>query len=676
MGTIQFKKDDFENIVEALSDLKNGHYWKRAKPQEDENLNLLANKINELAISLEVQAQDDLQLRKLINSVPDMLGYWDADLLNVHANNAYYKFFGKSPNEIFGKHIRELLGEEVYKKNEPHFKAVLDGLPQIFERELPFASGKGSRPCLTKYIPDFINNRVAGFFVVVTDLTELKRMDQNYKAVIETLGEGVVLQNRKAEIIEFNQNACTILGLTEDQLVGRTSFDPRWKAIKEDGSDFDGSEHPAIVALKTGKSVAGVIMGIKLPSGETRWLNINANPYKIHKKNSERAAEDTESKEQMVVCTFTDISNIKSREDELRFILKSLKIGIWKLNPVNQSLTWDKSMYELFEINEQDFTGDYQAWENTLTTESKTKAIEELNKALSGEKEFNTVFEIKTKSSGRRSISGIGKVDRDQSGNALMMYGINMDCTDSVLREQEIQRLANESRRNAKLASLGELSAGIAHEINNPLAIIDGSLELISKYRENPEKFAAKVDGMKKATHRISRIIQSLKKFSRSDSKPMYQNHKLGEIINDAVILTEAKSKKHDTSVSVESHANIILKCDEIEIEQVLVNLINNAIDAISDRSEKWIKISYFEEGPAVVVRITDSGPGIPESVRNKLFDPFFTTKETGEGTGLGLSITKGILDEHDATISVLDTLPNTCFEIRFHRKEEIKRVN
>ena len=378
----------------------------------------------------------------------------------------------------------------------------------------------------------------------------------------------------------------------------------------------------------------------------------------------------------MVVCTFTDISNIKSREDELRFILKSLKIGIWKLNPVNRSLTWDKSMYDLFEINEQDFSGDYQAWENTLTTESKTKAIEELNKALSGEKEFNTVFEIKTKSSGRRSISGIGKVDRDQSGNALMMYGINMDCTDAVLREQEIQRLANESRRNAKLASLGELSAGIAHEINNPLAIIDGSLELISKYRENPEKFSAKVDGMKKATHRISRIIQSLKKFSRSDSKPLYLDHKLGEIINDAVILTEAKSKKHDTSVSIEGNANIILKCDEIEIEQVLVNLINNAIDAISDRSEKWIKISYFEEGPTVIVRITDSGPGIPEGVRNKLFDPFFTTKETGEGTGLGLSITKGILDEHDASISVLDTLPNTCFEIRFHRKEEIKRVN
>ena len=111
--------------------------------------------------------------------------------------------------------------------------------------------------------------------------------------------------------------------------------------------------------------------------------------------------------------------------------------------------------------------------------------------------------------------------------------------------------------------------------------------------------------------------------------------------------------------------------CDEVEIEQVLVNLINNAIDAVKMRPERWVKVALFDDANSVVLRVTDSGSGIPENVRDKLFEPFFTTKKVGEGTGLGLSITKGILDELRATISVVADSPNTCFEIRFPCVEE-----
>ena len=86
----------------------------------------------------------------------------------------------------------------------------------------------------------------------------------------------------------------------------------------------------------------------------------------------------------------------------------------------------------------------------------------------------------------------------------------------------------------------------------------------------------------------------------------------------------------------------------------------------MSVREEKWVKVELSEEGAEVVLRVTGSGDGIPEKIRNKLFEPFYTTKSVGEGTGLGLSITKGILDEHQAGISVLANCKNTCFEIRF----------
>jgi signal transduction histidine kinase len=105
-----------------------------------------------------------------------------------------------------------------------------------------------------------------------------------------------------------------------------------------------------------------------------------------------------------------------------------------------------------------------------------------------------------------------------------------------------------------------------------------------------------------------------------------------------------------------------------VEIEQVVINLINNAIDAVKERAEKWVKVEVLDDDQSVVFRVTDSGLGISEAVQNKIFDPFFTTKPVGEGTGLGLSITKGILDQHKATIAIVPHVPNTCFEIRFQK--------
>ena len=101
-----------------------------------------------------------------------------------------------------------------------------------------------------------------------------------------------------------------------------------------------------------------------------------------------------------------------------------------------------------------------------------------------------------------------------------------------------------------------------------------------------------------------------------------------------------------------------------------MVNLINNAIDAVKKNSTKWVQVDLFEDGTAIILQVRDSGTGLSEEAQKKLFQPFFTTKPVGQGTGLGLSIVKGILDEHQATIEVITTEPNTCFEIRFKKAE------
>ena len=120
------------------------------------------------------------------------------------------------------------------------------------------------------------------------------------------------------------------------------------------------------------------------------------------------------------------------------------------------------------------------------------------------------------------------------------------------------------------------------------------------------------------------------------------------------------------TPIEIQVPEDILIFCDPVEIEQVVVNMINNAIDAVKGQDMRWVKLIAFKADEQVLLQIQDSGPGISPEIEVKLFEPFFTTKPAGEGTGLGLSIAKGILDQHKASVRLNREFSNTCFEIAF----------
>lgn len=239
----------------------------------------------------------------------------------------------------------------------------------------------------------------------------------------------------------------------------------------------------------------------------------------------------------------------------------------------------------------------------------------------------------------------------------------------TALVDQKSKELVDEKAKSihaSKLASLGEMSAGIAHEINNPLAIIVGTIPLLKTYANDATKLASKLDTIAKASFRIEKIVKGLRKFSRTSETNVHKPEDLATIVSEALTITESKSKRYSTPVTVEIGSNLTIQCDSIEIEQVLINLINNAIDAVKNLPEKWVRISGFKDGDQIVLQVMDSGQGISKEIEEKLFQPFFTTKPVGEGTGLGLSISKGILDQHKASFALNRNFKNTCFEIRF----------
>jgi C4-dicarboxylate-specific signal transduction histidine kinase len=247
-----------------------------------------------------------------------------------------------------------------------------------------------------------------------------------------------------------------------------------------------------------------------------------------------------------------------------------------------------------------------------------------------------------------------------------------IDSQSAKIAEAEEKILLERARAEAatRLAQLGEMAGGIAHEINNPLTIIMGyqftirtQIKKSSPELEKIETLLGKTEAM---IMRISNIIKGLRDFARDGANDPYVPTDVNKILENTAMLTEFRMKHSNIELRVSKpEETFSLDCRSIQLEQVLVNVINNAHDAVADLpGDKWVELKVFSENDQCVFWITDSGSGIPEEVVKKIFTPFFTTKEIGKGTGLGLSIGFGIIHAHHGTMSVDAKCPNTRFVI------------
>lgn len=254
------------------------------------------------------------------------------------------------------------------------------------------------------------------------------------------------------------------------------------------------------------------------------------------------------------------------------------------------------------------------------------------------------------------------------SDNISIYNGFMLDVTERKLLELELEQERKKLQNSAKMISLGEMSAGVAHEINNPLSVITGSTGLIQKalLKNPPDLNQVKeyLDKIQRMTTRIAKIVKSLKQFSRDDQLDPLVIYSLNTIVEDTIEFIDTRIDNSGVKISISMNQNLNIWCRPVQISQVLLNIISNAIDATENSEEKWIRISVTLENNFVKIRVIDSGPGIPAAIRDRIMNPFFTTKEVGKGTGLGLSLSKGIIEDHGGAMVLDMTGPNTCFLI------------
>lgn len=209
--------------------------------------------------------------------------------------------------------------------------------------------------------------------------------------------------------------------------------------------------------------------------------------------------------------------------------------------------------------------------------------------------------------------------------------------------------------RSEKLAAMGQLVAGVAHELNNPLTSIVGYAELITDdVPAGPTR--QRLDKMVREAQRMRRIIENLLRFARQNILEK-KSADLQLLLHDVLALREYHLRNHDVEVSVQIEPNLPhVAVDEDQFKQILLNLLNNSIDALDGGRRKQIGIEAVSRGERVIIRFDDSGPGFSDV--NRVFDPFYTTKPVGKGTGLGLSICYGIVKEHGGEIQAVNLEP------------------
>jgi PAS domain S-box-containing protein len=286
---------------------------------------------------------------------------------------------------------------------------------------------------------------------------------------------------------------------------------------------------------------------------------------------------------------------------------------------------------------------------------------------LSGSKEWRD-FEMRNKDG--KSFPSTWTNIRMKDGRAI---GIGQDLTDRRLAEEKMVQ-------SSKMASLGQMSAGVSHEINNPLAIIQGSafraIQNLSDKTGKLDQVEGDLNRIIQNCQRIASIVRGLRAFSRSAEHEPFIPTLLKTVIEDVLNLAQERFKSHNIQIKIEGESEIVVDCRTVQLVQVLMNLLNNAFDAVIEQNDSqksvWIVTKTLDSNH-IEISVEDSGAGIALELQNRILEPFFTTKDVGKGTGLGLSISKGLIESHGGRLWLDTASKRTRFVIELPIRHDPK---
>jgi PAS domain S-box-containing protein len=377
-----------------------------------------------------------------------------------------------------------------------------------------------------------------------------------------------------------------------------------------------------------------------------------------------------------IIATAADITDRVRSESELKrnetYLAEAQKIshtGCWARNPTTGALFWSQEEWRIFGLDPEKTRLSYEMFLQMIHPEDRASLEETSRRAVSEKISYDIPFRIVLPDGSIKHIHSVGKPFFEESGAVTEYIGVSMDVTERKRDEAALQLAQAELGRVARLTTIGELAASIAHEINQPLSAITTNCLAALRWlgHEVPNLHEAKqaLERTNKEAQRASDVIDRIRSLLKH-GKPKYIPLEMNDAIQEVVTMTQSALAARDVSVRIDLPTGLPRALgDRVQLQQVLLNLIMNGADAMSllASGPRVLRLSSrVESCNKILVSIEDSGTGFEAGLSDRIFDPLFTTKPNG--MGMGLAICKSIVEGHGGRIWALPRSPNgTVFQ-------------
>jgi len=664
----------FQNRFEC----KDGSYkwlsWRGTKADQDGNVYAVATDITELKKTENRLIESEEKVRLVLDSAAEGIYGLDPQGNCTFCNQSCVELLGfESENDLLGRNMHELIhyktkdgvphpvencqiydafrtGQKVYLKTEVLWKA--DGTPLSVE--------------LWSY-PTIQNGEVTGAVTSFVDISDrlqaqekLRSSEEQYRNLVEGTPDLISRVNPEGYIVFINHAAPKFYGMQPEECIGKLAFDfihPEDRSgttsafgtwLQSDDSTFkhenrlvsiDGQRtHDVSWTISIERSSDGSVSGFSGIAKDVTEQRLAAREMQEHKATLE--------------SLFDSIPDATVLVDQQRSIIA-----------INKAFT-ETFGYTLDEIAGKPTSVFYESGEEFLRQGR-------LRFNLSPEEAAEPyIVTYRRKDGSLFPGETIGTKVFTPGGNVMGFFGLMRDVSDR-LRQEEAQRQAQ------KMEAIGTLSGGIAHDFNNLLAIISSNIDIVQHKQKTATDSAENIGHIKEAASRAKSLVEQILTFSR------HNDQALSAVDLSLTISDSLKLLRPTIPVSVEiqtrvERGTVFVNADSTQVQQVLINLCANAVDAMNEQGLLKINLlkvdlasnelpsdTEAQPGCYAVISVSDTGHGVEPEYLDRIFDPFFTTKEVGSGTGMGLAVAHGIVSQHGGHITV-DSVPGegTTFHV------------